>query len=60
LLRPPSAQCKPFWAHTTNQIPSGEMARKRLLAALESWTVLFKDMSKNSAFGRYFFCKEWV
>jgi len=36
------------------------MARKRLLAALESWTVLFKDMSKNSAFGRYFFCKEWV
>ena len=36
------------------------MARKRRLTALDSWAGLRKGLPKNSAFGRYFFCKEWV
>jgi hypothetical protein len=36
------------------------MARKRRLAPLDSWAALCKGLPKNSAFGRYFFCKEWV
>ena len=36
------------------------MARKRRLAAQDSWASLRKGLPKNSAFGRYFFCKEWV